>query len=730
MLLETLHFSVSSWSRIVAVSLAIPLCSMLSLTGPSAVSRLSKPKKQQGDVMLQQWMLSKTTAIPQPRQQRTATTASSSDSSTQSIPQTAPTTQEEAKQQLEQAAVDDDALLLSLSRDVNYLNDEMSSSDRKQALTRIAHCLHVPHSASSSLDVLNTVQLSISPLPSTTLATATSLLTKPLLRRLTDAAEQCRLLACAVLSHLVAHCLLSTLIASLPYILPAVAFRLNCRDLTSAAQPYSAANTHTHYPPSAAASNAEPSEEVRLQLLQLTAAIVQRFSSEQQQQQQEASFKLFLADIVTIVAQSVTDRSPPLKQAATSLLIALLSSHSHQLRSTSLLLARLLTPNLLHKHSRVRVLSVQAMQRLLAMGAAEHIRVLAAFQEHNVIDLHAFYHGSARCHYLAALCQDGNERVREALYGLVGGCMTEMVEAADYETLLMPYLLSGLADVSPSSRSLCRSYLDKLAAQYRQEHLDEIEEVERYTQPSGVCGAGVQQLSSFPYSGRPSLALQLRLRVFVDRLFPALLAELSDWKAEVRGESVRLMRTLLWLEEHSVGAEWRTELLRVAIRRSELEERLRRDERGGEEADHELEAEAVWGEAMQLLARFGGDELLRELRRQRDDGHELGVMALLPALLAGMDDKQLAEVADEVEGWLDADRRAAVLGRAQLRRQVRVYGVLVTALASASLLQVVAAGLEQLAHVVASESRELSGGAERVAAMLRAVHERLATIAQ
>ena len=637
--------------------------------------------------MLQQWMLNKTTAIPQPKLHQSTTILPS-------IPHTAPASQQEAKEQLSSPAVDSDALLLSLSRDVNYLNDEISTADRKAALTRIEQSLQQP-------------------LTAVTLATATALLTKPLLKRLTDAAEQCRLLACSVLRHLVTYCPLSTLLASLPYILPSVAFRLNCRDLTSAAQPYSAANTHTHYPPSAAANTAEVSEEVRLQLLQLTAAVVQRFGSGEA----GGEFDLFLADVVTIIAQGVTDRSPPLKQAATTLLIALLATHSHQLRATSLLLARLLTPNLAHKHSRLRTLTLTALTRLLTTGsAAEHIRQLAAFTEHNVIDLHAFYHGETRCNYFALLCQDRNAAVREALYSLVGRCMTEMAEAADYETLLMPYLLTGLADESEASRTLCRGYVDKLAAQYRKDHLDDIEEAERYAPTTATAAV---ELSNFPYTGRPSMSLQRRLHVFVDRLFPALLSELGDWKVEVRSDSVRLMRTLLWLEEESVGAEWRAELLGTAVRirqRDESsEERRRRDERG-EEAESEVEV--VWSEVMRLVARYGGEEVMRTLRRQREDGHEVGVLSLLPALLAGMEVGRVIEVAEEVEGWLEADRCAAVPSRAQLRRQLRVFAALVAALPSVSLAGV-AVGLRELCDAAeACDSRELSRGAQQASALL------------
>ena len=327
---------------------------------------------------------------------------------------------------------------------------------------------------------------------------------------------------------------------------------------------------------------------------------------------------------------------------------------------------------------------------------------------------------------MAVLCQDKSERVREALYGLVGGCMTEMAEAADYETLLMPYLLTGLADSNESNRTLCQSYVDKLAAQYRKDHLDEIEEAERYAPPPSHVIPIV--LSHFPYSGRPSLSLQLRLRAFVDRLFPALLSELSDWKVEVRSDSVRLLRTLLWVEERSVGAQWRSELLTTAIRihqhAEHSEQRLRRDQRDDCDADAETETELVWSEVMRLVARYDGVEVMRVVRSAREEGQEVGVMAVLPALLAGWESERVDEVAEEVESWLSTERSAAVLSRAQFRRKVRVYAALLNVVTSTSLARIMDSLQQLLETVRADDSKELTRSADRASALLDAARQK------
>ena len=90
--------------------------------------------------------------------------------------------------------------------------------------------------------------------------------------------------------------------------------------------------------------------------------------------------------------------------------------------------------------------AVAALEAVLSSGAHECIRDIAGFREHNVIDVNEFYQGGTRINHFAALAQDPNSRVRARLAVLLGGVLQVHPHRHDYETLLMPYLFTLVAD--------------------------------------------------------------------------------------------------------------------------------------------------------------------------------------------------------------------------------------------------------------------------------------------
>ena len=615
---------------------------LASLQSHSQLSLRPRAKKQQADVMLQQWIASKSNTLPYP-----AALPHLLVSDQPSGPQPSRGLVEEAKEELgcgqqeggeeealsgeEAESAGEEALLLSLSRDVSYLADGISQSQRLQALRRLSASLQSPAALQSS-----------------TVSSAVALLVKPLLRRLAEPVEQCRALACLLLHGLLSQCSFASLLSSLPWLLPTLSLRLSSRDLSSASLPYSAANTHTHYP-LLQPCEAESSEEVRAQLLGLCGLTVAAFASHADYD----AVPLHIPQLVSVLAQGLADRAPALKQQAALLLRSLLSSQAQHVRPYALLLCRVLSPNLLQPQHRVRQSALSALQLLVPLSAAEHIRDLAAFREHNVIDLHAAYHGEHRRHCLAALAADAHSGVREALYRCLGDWLLRMPEAADYETLLLPYLLSGLHDSREASRQLCSQQLTALAERYAAEHEEQMRDAVSFGQAAEAMsrpllhGLPAPQLRCFPFPGRASLPLRLRLLPLLDRLLPALLSELSDWQPAVRLHSLLLLRTLLWVGEDRVGAQWTQQVAAQAVAAMA---------RRREEAD--AEEPAAWSEALLLLGRYGGEEVMRQLRRDRQQGRGREALQVALLLAAGLPPLTLRERLTELSAWLREDREA------------------------------------------------------------------------
>ena len=679
--------------------------SVAHLQGRSAASTAARPqKKAQADVMLQRWIARK------PLSTRICDSQSNAvNSPPSSHPLTTrPSIECEEKQQLQRSEgeeVDDDALLLSLTADVNFLTSA-SLGERKRALQRLCGTLRSPTAAAATPHST----ASLPPVHPATLTAMVSLLLKPLLRTLTDEVEQCRALSASLLLHLLSAASLPTLLSCIPFLLPTLSYRLQARDLTSATMPYSASNQHLHYPllPS---SSAEPSEDVRLSLFGLAALLVHSVALHSS----EPALVIGLPELISLIAQGLVDRSPAIKQTSTSLLSSLLQSHPQALRGSSLALARVLTPNLLHPHHRTRRCTLDALRALIPIGAAEHIRDLAAFRERNVIDLYGFYHGETRVNHLGRLVQDDKVEVRRALYSCVGEWLESMREAGDYETLLMPYLLSGLHDQWEGNRALCMGHLQRIGEQFERDRAEELQDAHVYGAAAEALSRPLLHhlpffpLTDFPFRCRPSLGLRLRLRPFIDRLLPTLLTELRDWQRRVQRDSMLLLRSLLFLEEETVGAEWLREVVEVGLRKG-----------GGE----------GWSEVMALAGRYGGDEVMREMRLAREDGRSEAVIEALPHLLCAMPPTLIAQRVEEVEGWMAEDRHAGRLSVAGVLRQVKVYEQLLRISSPAQVEREVQAavlvGARQLRDAMADRAGKTSecwAALQRVEQMLEPHHQ-------
>ena len=545
----------------------------------------------------------------------------------------------------------EEGLLLSLSRDVHYLSDDVPQQQRKGALLRMARTLRAPLSDISASSTSSSL-----PIHPATLPSVVSLLLKPLLKRLTDPIERCRSLSALLLLHLLSASSFTSLLSCVPFLLPTLLYRLHSRDLSGACHPYSGSNSLHHFPllPS---STAESSEEVRLSLLHLTRLLVSSASANPS----DPAIPLFLPDLLSLLAQGLSDRCPPIKELSLSLLMALTRSHPTALRPSSLVLCRVVTPLLLHSHHRLRRLSLECLSALIPLGGAEHIRHLAAFQERNVIDLHGFYHGEARVNFMGRAVQDEKGEVRQALYHTVGQWMEDMREAADYETLLMPYLLTGLHDRWESNRLLCMDHLTRLGRSYEEERAEELQDLLTYGGAAEALSRPLLHsspffpLSEFPFKSRPSLGLRLRLRPFIDRLLPPLITESRDWQQAVQREALLLLRTMLFIGEEWVGEQWMREVLDMG---------LRMGSKAGE----------CWGEVMALVGMYGGEEVMKGLRRARDEGRGEEVLEALPALLSQMPHPLMAERREELERWMEEDRETLgePLSPMAMSRRVRV----------------------------------------------------------
>lgn len=120
----------------------------------------------------------------------------------------------------------------------------------------------------------------------------------------------------------------------------------------------------------------------------------------------------------------------------------------------------------------------------------------------------------------------------------------------DHQPRLLPYILTFINDDVPAVQMGAFDCIEKCGLQYECEHPDDIIERRQF----GVDGDETIDYDSNlpkPFLHRPSLGARLFIRVNTNRIFLAVLNELSNWREHTRKRSAELLLILtVYCEEH------------------------------------------------------------------------------------------------------------------------------------------------------------------------------------
>mmetsp|Transcript_41037 Transcript_41037/g.80500 ORF Transcript_41037/g.80500 Transcript_41037/m.80500 type:complete len:949 (-) Transcript_41037:49-2895(-) len=439
-------------------------------------------------------------------------------------------------------------------------------------------------------------------------------LLKPLLKRFADPVEQCRDSAVRLVTHLLDMLTMDSVIEQFPYLIPVLMYRM----------------VDHHKSTEDGSEMGEPSEEIRILLMKLIHVLVSKCAK-------APPFVLHLRDICALIACAITHKDPDLLEAACRT-AADLGSHKElgeAMRAFGTYLVEEIMPLLLHKYSRVRLQAVRAMHYLIPCGAGESIRDLAAFKEYNMIVFKEFYEGAVRTNYMGQLVVDSNIKVRSAFIEMVCDWIINMPERGHYETLITPYVLSGLHDKNPEIQEMslnCLKEMGRVHEEWQQRELeDEIYYMKEVESESRAHLHSLNAILPAPWTERPSLGTRLVLRKFIPRYLPAILAELSDWKEAPQENAICLLRTLLVL-----GEEYITSSIQDML--PAFENICTRDT---------IAPEAI--DCMMLLGRYGSlshslQIISRHIMNQIGDPHQRrGSLTLLSYIFLGVPPMSLPE---------------------------------------------------------------------------------------
>ena len=137
----------------------------------------------------------------------------------------------------------------------------------------------------------------------------------------------------------------------------------------------------------------EPSEEVRMKMMELLAWLFEMFTSELQGKIYRLSLpkwismcSVYVEDTVELLVSTLEDKCPQVKKLSASVVVRLADQHRKVLRLKGSTLAGPLARNISHRQSPVRVITVAALGSLVLATEAAVFESLASHMAQRVFD--------------------------------------------------------------------------------------------------------------------------------------------------------------------------------------------------------------------------------------------------------------------------------------------------------------------------------------------------------
>ncbi|TYZ59531.1 hypothetical protein PybrP1_003449 [[Pythium] brassicae (nom. inval.)] len=378
------------------------------------------------------------------------------------------------------------ALSMKLQRDVNCVADP-ERSVRRRALDRLQRSL-APGGEAASASVAVLRALFSASLQPALFACAAS-----------DPVEKCRekalLLALALVERRAAE--LS------PQMLRAVTALLSARVGT------------LPYP--------EPTEEIRLLLLQLALAYLTQLAAARE------PLGDALPELANALGKAALDPFPDVKKAAADCAVVLARGWRADVALQLGAIVKPMVTNLGHQHSRVRVGALQALEALVPCGAD----ALPELMKDVVLPA------------IRKVLFDRAPSVRKQFVVMLATWFAQIREIRQFQAPLFPLLLAGVVDESPEVQQSTLEKLEELAVTLVKRAGEEGGESEPMAVDEGTSNSSAATPSAYFSSGPPTPS---------GEVLPALLEKTSDWTVQVRERYTKILSVFLVLLESSMNS--------------------------------------------------------------------------------------------------------------------------------------------------------------------------------
>lgn len=193
----------------------------------------------------------------------------------------------------------------------------------------------------------------------------------------------------------------------------------------------------------------EHTEEIRLLLLQLVALYLKQLAGESE----KVALRDVMADVANVLGKAALDPFPDVKKVVADCVIVIGNVWPRDLALQLGAVVRPLVTSLGHQHSRVRVCALQALEAAVPCVS----EALPELMKETLLPA------------LGKALFDHAPSVRKQLALTLASWFQRIETIHQYETALLPLLLSGVVDESPEVREVTLTKLDELALKWERE---------------------------------------------------------------------------------------------------------------------------------------------------------------------------------------------------------------------------------------------------------------------
>jgi dynein assembly factor 5 len=277
----------------------------------------------------------------------------------------------------------------------------------------------------------------------------------------------------------------------------------------------------------------EPTEEIRLLILQLLRAFLKQFAAVEDT---PTSLRDVISELANALGKTAVDPFPDAKKMSAECVILISKTWKNDVGMQIGMIVKPMVVNLGHQHSRVRVCALQAMEAAVPCGA----EALPELMKEVLLPA------------VSKVVFDHAPSVRKQLVKTLAVWLATIEQVQQFEADIFPVFLAGVVDDSPEVRALSLAKLSELSAIW--EARDEDGDVKSGdVELMEVDADSAQSSPPLFFESRPPLGARKLAASVQAKVLPPLLEKTGDWTVQVRERYTQVLSAYLILLEQNMN---------------------------------------------------------------------------------------------------------------------------------------------------------------------------------